>query len=156
NRRRKRIRHEWALQALSIHERRTHVLVPPELPPRNPAQPAVFLDIEGDADAPSYYLVGALVVADGQVTQHSFWADQGDEEEIIWRRFLDLAAGLPDCNLFHYGSYETTFLRRMGERYPGYKPEVAGRLRARATNVLGLIHGHVHFPVLSNGLKDVA
>jgi len=32
NRRRKRLRHEWALQALLIRERGTHVLEPPELP----------------------------------------------------------------------------------------------------------------------------
>lgn len=44
----------------------------------------------------------------------------------------------------------------MGQRYPIYKPAIAALLRERATNVLGLIHGHVHFPTLSNGLKDIA
>jgi predicted RecB family nuclease len=156
SRRRKRLRHEWALQALSIRERRTHVLVPLELPPREPTLDALFLDVEGDADAGSYYLVGVLQVTDGRVTQHSFWADQSDHEEKIWRRLLDLVEGLPRFVLFHYGSYETTFLRRMEQRYPSHKPEVIARLRARATNVLGLVYGHVHFPALSNGLKDVA
>jgi predicted RecB family nuclease len=156
NRRRKRLLHEWSLQALSLREHRTHVLVPLELPPRHAAQPALFLDVEGDADAASYYLVGVLVVADGKITQHSFWANHGDEEESIWRGLLDVAVGFADFRLFHYGSYETTFLRRMSERYPSHRTELAVRLCERATNVLGLIHGHVHFPALSNGLKDIA
>jgi hypothetical protein len=44
----------------------------------------------------------------------------------------------------------------MGQRYPAYKPAIAAGLLESATNVLGLIYGHVHFPTLSNGLKDIA
>jgi predicted RecB family nuclease len=156
NRRRKRVRHEWALQALSIREKRTHVLVPLELPSRDPAQHVLFLDVEGDTEANSYYLVGVLQVSAARIARHSFWADCPGQEETIWQRLVDLADNLADFRIFHYGSYETTFLRRMGQRYPTYKPAIAARLRERATNVLGLIHGHVHFPTLSNGLKDIA
>ena len=156
NRRRKRVRHEWALQALSIREKRTHVLVSPQLPSRDPAQHVLFLDVEGDIDANSYYLIGVLQVSAAGIAQHSFWADSPEQEEIIWKHLVDVAGGLADFRIFHYGSYETTFLRRMGRRYPAYKPAVAARLRECATNVLGLIHGHVHFPTLSNGLKDIA
>ncbi|MGD0291655.1 MAG: TM0106 family RecB-like putative nuclease [Candidatus Binataceae bacterium] len=156
NRRRKRIRHEWALQALSIREKLTHVLVPLELPSRDPAEHLLFLDIEGDTEANSYYLVGVLLVSAAGTAQHSFWADSPEQEETIWQRLVDLAEGLADFRVFHYGSYETTFFRRMRQRYPAYKPAIAARLRERATNALGLIHGHVHFPTLSNGLKDIA
>ncbi len=154
NRRRKRIRHEWALQALSIREKRTHVLVPLELSTTKAATPILFLDIEGDTANSFYYLIGALEASGG--VHHSFWADSSEQEEDIWRRFVDLVEHLGDCTIFHYGSYETVFLRRMIQRYPTYKPTVAAQLRERAVNVLGLIHGHVHFPTLSNGLKDVA
>ncbi|HVG37326.1 MAG TPA: TM0106 family RecB-like putative nuclease, partial [Thermoplasmata archaeon] len=156
NRRRKRLRHEWSLQALSIREKRTHVLVPLELPSRDPGEQVLFLDVEGDTAASSYYLVGVLQVSAAGTAQHSFWADSPEQEETIWQRLVDLAEGLADFRIFHYGSYETTFLRRMGQRYSAYKPAIAARLRERATNVLGLIHGHVHFPTLSNGLKDIA
>lgn len=156
NRRRKRVRHEWALQALSIREKRTHVLVPLELPQRDPAQHVLFLDVEGDTEANSYYLIGVLQVSAAGIARHSFWADSPEQEETIWQHLVDLAEGLADFRIFHYGSYETTFLRRMGQRYPAYKPAIAALLRERATNVLGLIHGHVHFPTLSNGLKDIA
>jgi uncharacterized protein YprB with RNaseH-like and TPR domain len=156
NRRRKRLRHEWSLQALSIREKRTHVLVPLELPSRDPGEQVLFLDVEGDTAASSYYLVGVLQVSAAGTAQHSFWADSPEQEETIWQRLVDLAEGLADFRIFHYGSYETTFLRRMGQRYSAYKPAIAARLRERATNVLGLIHGHAHFPTLSNGLKDIA
>ena len=156
NRRRKRLRHEWSLQALSIREKRTHVLVPLELLSRDPREQVLFLDVEGDTAASSYYLVGVLQVSAAWTAQHSFWADSPEQEETIWQRLVDLAEGLADFRIFHYGSYETTFLRRMGQRYSAYKPAIAARLRERATNVLGLIHGHVHFPTLSNGLKDIA
>lgn len=154
NRRRKRIRHEWALQALSIREKRTHVLVPPELPTRGTATPIIYLDVEGDTASNSYYLIGALEASGA--AHHSFWADSSEKKEDIWRRLVDLVERLGNCTLFHYGSYETVFLRRMIQRYPAYKPAVAAQLRERAVNVLALIHGHVHFPTLSNGLKDVA
>jgi len=97
-----------------------------------------------------------LQLSDAGTAQHSFWADSPEQEETIWQRLVDLAEGLADFRIFHYGSYETTFLRRMGQRYSAYKPAIAARLRERATNVLGLIHGHVHFPTLSNRLKDIA
>lgn len=156
NRRRKRVRHEWALQALSIREKRTHVLVPLELPSQDPAQHILFLDVEGNTEASSYYLIGVLQVSAAGIARHSFWADSPEQEETIWQQLVDLAEGLADFRIFHYGSYETTFLRRMGQRYPAYKPAIAARLHERSINVLGLIHGHVHFPTLSNGLKDIA
>jgi predicted RecB family nuclease len=119
NRRRKRIRHEWALQALSIREKRTHVLVPVALPSRDPVEQVLFLDVEGNTEANSYYLVGVLQVSVAVTAQHSFWADSLEQEETIWQRLVDLAKGLADFRIFHYGSYETTFLRRMGAAVPG-------------------------------------
>jgi predicted RecB family nuclease len=153
-RHRKRLRHEWALQALSIREKVIHVLVPLELPEL--AEHLLFLDVEGDAEANSYYLIGVLLVSAAGAAQHSFWADSPEHEETIWQHFVDIAEGLPHFRVFHYGSYEMTFLRRMGQKYPAYKPAVAARLRECATNALGLIYGHVHFPTFSNGLKDIA
>jgi hypothetical protein len=63
---------------------------------RASARPALFLDIEGDVDAASYYLIGVLTVANGKATQKSFWAKHCDEEEIIWRRFLRGGLGNQD------------------------------------------------------------
>lgn len=155
-RRRKRIRHEWALQALSIREKRTHVLAPLDLPLRDTSTSVLFLDVEGDTDNNSYYLIGVFEVSAAQTNHHSFWAHSSEQEEDIWKKLVDLVEHLGNFTLFHYGSYETVFLRRMAQRYSAYKPAIAARLRERAVNALGLIHGRVHFPTLSNGLKEVA
>jgi len=60
-----------------------------------------------------------------------------------------------DFVLYHYGSYDARFLRRMGRRHGG-DPALLGRLAARSVNVLALIHGRVFFPVHGNDLKSVA
>ena len=155
-RRRRRIRHEWSLQALSIREKRTHVFGAVDLPSRSAGAIALFLDVEGDPDSDRYYLVGVRFASANGTTQFSFWADLAEQERVVWQQLLDLLEGLPDYTLFHYGSYETRFIRRMEKRYSSYKPDISARLRERATNVLALIHGWIHFPTLSNGLKDIA
>ena len=55
--------------------------------------------------------------------------------------------------LFHYGSYEKTFLKRM--RKVVKRKRLVDRVLAKAVNVLSVIHAHVYFPTFSNGLKDV-
>ena len=78
--------HHAALQALAIRDAKTYVLGKPEVPDR-PTR--VYLDLEGDADAASVYLLGALVVKGGAATMHSFWADGprrgGGSSASCWR-----------------------------------------------------------------------
>ena len=59
--------------------------------------------------------------------------------------------------LIHYGSYETAFLRRMGERH-GKPPEGSAAAKAikAAVNLLSVIFAQVYFPTFSNGLKEIA
>src|SRR5262249_21148594 len=60
-----------------------------------------------------------------------------------------------DFALFHYGSYEAQFLRRMERRHGG-DPGLIAQIKARCVNVLSAIHAQVYFPVYSNDLKSVA
>ena len=74
----------------------------------------------------------------------------------MWDAFLAVIRGLgEEFVLFHYGSYESRFLRRMADRYGG-DPEVIARLGSRGVNILSVIHGRVYFPVHANDLKSVA
>jgi transposase-like protein len=59
--------------------------------------------------------------------------------------------------LIHYGSLETTFLKRMCTRY-GDPPEGSSAARAvtSSVNLLSVIFAQVYFPGFSNGLKDAA
>ena len=57
----------------------------------------------------------------------------------------------------HYGSYETTFLKRMGERH-GEPPEASTltEIVRSGVNLLSHIFAQVYFSGFSNGLKDTA
>jgi predicted RecB family nuclease len=144
--------HYLALQALSIRENRIHIHGNPLLPE---AKSRIYLDIEGLPDSDFYYLIGALVVSDGQETFHGFWADQKSDEPIIFTQFIETVCQLDDFRVLHYGAYETIALRRIKARLPEYLHPKIDKILERATNVLSVIHPHIYFPTYSNGLKDI-
>jgi predicted RecB family nuclease len=152
--REKRERYHHALKALAIRENKIHVIGTPEL--KIDGTP-VYLDVEGLPDRDFYYLIGIRVQAAGKVVQHSFWADGKEDERKIWTDFLAILAEQADPVLIHYGSFETTFLKRMCARY-GEPSERSSAARAVASpvNLLSIIFAQIYFPCNSNGLKDVA
>lgn len=144
--------HYLALQALSIRENKIHVHGNPQLPE---STSRVYFDIEGLPDSDFYYLIGALVIADGQETFHTFWADQKSDESSIFIRFADVVSQLPDLRLLHYGTYEAAALKRMKARLPGSLHPKIDFILERATNAMSVIRPHTYFPTYSNGLKDI-
>jgi predicted RecB family nuclease len=141
--------HHSALQALAIRDRKTYVLGKPEVPDR-PVR--VYLDLEGDANGSCAYLAGALVVKGGVGTMHSFWVDQTLDEERLLCGLLEVVEG-QDFVLFHFGSYERRFLKRM--RRQARRKGPVDRLLTNAVDVLSLIRSNVYFPVHANGLKEI-
>jgi predicted RecB family nuclease len=146
-------RHDHALQALAVREKKIYIARRPRLPD---GKVRAYLDVEGLPDRDFYYLIG-LSVEDGDcVRGSSFWADREADERGIWDAFLGAIRGLGrDYTLYHYGSYEARFLERMRERYGG-DPETLARLEAAAVNALSAIHARVYFPTYANDLKSVA
>ena len=142
-----------SLRALAIRENKIHAV--DILDPKLDGTP-VYLDVEGLPDRDFYYLIGIRVETGGAV-QHSFWADNEDEEKLIWREFLDALSRIPDPRLVHFGSYETVFLKRMRQRH-GEPPKglTADNAIEHAVNLLSLIFAHIYFPTYSNGLKEIA
>ena len=150
----KRERYHHSLKALAIRERKIHIVGSPELKIKGTP---VFLDVEGLPDRDFYYLIGIRGTTAQGVVQHSLWADSSDEEKRIWTEFLGGLSRIENPALIHYGRFETTFLKRMCQRY-GEPPEgsVAFKAIATAVNVLSVIYAQVYFPAYSNGLKAVA
>ncbi len=138
------------LKALSIREQKTHIANNPRLDIKGTP---VFLDVEGIPDRDFYYLIGLRV----QNRQHSLWAKNTADEEKIWRNFLDILSNIENPALVHYGSFETTFLKRMCERY-GAPPEnsVTAKALKSAVNLLSVIFAQIYFPTYSNSLKEIA
>jgi predicted RecB family nuclease len=141
-----------ALQALAIREKTVFIHGSPKIPT---SKAQVYLDIEGIPDSDSYYLIGALIVSEGQETFQSFWAAEASQESEIFVQFAEAVANLPDSQILHFGDYETVALRRIKARLPeSLRPKIDAILE-RMTNVLSVIHPHVYFPTYSNGLKDI-
>ena len=142
--------HYFALQAAAIRDKKVYVLKPPVLPA---SAVQIYLDIEGDQDRSFVYLLGMLIVANGVESWQSFWAENRAQELQLFRYLLDAVRNYDDIALFHYGSYETSFFRRMGKAR--CNETSATKLLGCSCNILSVIHSHVYFPVYSNGLKDV-
>ena len=107
-------KYSHALRALALRERKIYVAGKPALKLQgNP----VYLDVEGVPDRDFYYLIGLRVKSGEAYVQHAFWANALSEEHEMWAAFLQTLAQIDHPQLIHYGSYETTFLKRMQARY---------------------------------------
>jgi len=150
----KREKYHHSLKALAIRENKIHIVGSPEL--KIEGTP-VYLDVEGLPDRDFYYLIGVRIGNGASAVQRSLWANGVRDEGRIWRELLGILETVERPVLIHYGSYETTFLRRMSERY-GKPPEgsmVAATIEA-AVNLLSVIFAQVYYPCHSNGLKEIA
>jgi len=79
------------------------------------------------------------------------------DEERVWYSFLDILSAINRPVLIHYGSFETTFLKRMCERYGGPPADSAvAKAISTSVNILSLIFAQVYFPTYSNGLKEIS
>lgn len=146
------LKHHHSLNALAIRTQTIYIAGKPELPT---AMTRVYLDVEGIPDENFYYLIG-LVIDDGKsISSHSFWANDKSEEKIIWGLFLEKMGEFNEFVLFHYGSYETKFLKFMGAQYGG-RSALLEKIESRSFNVLSAIYGKIYFPTYSNDLKSVA
>ena len=149
-RRRRRAAHpphfDLEIQALAIRTGKIYIQTVPEI---QKSDIELFLDIEGVPDRQFSYLVGLLVRDHDAVTHHAFWADTIDEEESIWRMFVEKAEEYPDAPIYHYGSYEIRAIESLAKRF-GTDVKC---LSKRLVNLNSQVYGKVYFPVRSNSLK---
>jgi predicted RecB family nuclease len=146
-------KHHYSLRALALRENKIHAVGTPG--PNLDGTP-VFLDVEGLPDRDIYYLIGIRIQAAEGSVQHSFWADDAQEEKQIWDNFLSVLSQISSPQLIHYGNYETTFLKLMCKRYgrpPADSP--ASTAIDQAVNLLSFIYAQIYFPTYSNGLKEI-
>src|SRR5205814_462226 len=102
------------IQALAIRTGKIYIQTVPEI---QKTDIELFLDIEGIPDRQVAYLVGLLVRDHEAVMHHAFWADRIEEEESIWRMFIEKAEEYPDAPIYHYGSYEVRAIESLGNRF---------------------------------------
>jgi len=143
-----------ALQALAIRERKVFVYKKAKIP-SSPVK--VYMDIEADPDRDFVYLIGMLCAdQEDYVRQYSFWADSQKEQSVIAEKFLNAISKFNDFTLFHYGSYETRFLKSLNRLLPAEYENLLDALLRKSVNVLALIYENIYFPVYENSLKSIA
>jgi predicted RecB family nuclease len=134
------------IQALAIRTGKIYVQTIPEI---QRTDIELFLDIEGVPDQQFSYLIGLLTCDHEAITHHSFWADTMDDENLIWRKFVEKANEYPDAPIYHYGSYEVRVFESLAKRF-GLDVTCIGK---RLVNLNSQVYGKVYFPVRSNSLK---
>jgi predicted RecB family nuclease len=145
-------KHDHALQAVALRDKKVYVLDSPTVPR---TATALYLDIEGVPDRNFDYLIGLVAVVDDCTTAYAFWADDPNQEKAIWNACAQVINSFEDYTLYHYGRYEMRFLDRMRRLADVEEATAIDRIRARSCNVLASIYSHIYFPVRSNGLKDI-
>ncbi|MDZ4854292.1 MAG: TM0106 family RecB-like putative nuclease [Nitrospirota bacterium] len=133
----KREQYHHSLKALAIREQKIHIVGSPELKVEGTP---VFLDVEGLPDRDFYYLIGIRITTVQGAVQHSLWADSADEEKRIWADFLNILSEIENPVLVHYGSFETTFLKRMSDRHAApLEGSAVARTIKSSINLLSII-----------------
>ncbi|MCP5361457.1 MAG: IS66 family transposase [Hyphomicrobiales bacterium] len=145
-------KYHHSLKALAMRENKIHVIGNPAL---EISGTRIFIDVEGIPDRDFYYLIGIRIESAEKIDAHSFWADSQAHERDMWHQFISVLSKWENATLIHYGSYESTFFRRMIERY-GCDETLAERLTNDSVNLLSKIYAKVYFPGYTNGLKEIA
>jgi len=143
--------HSQPLQAMAIRDKTVFIRKKPDMP-STPAR--MYLDVEGLPDRGMYYLIGLRFEQGDNCSTDQFWADTQQDQEKIWRRFLDAVAAESQCPIFHFGSYERKFVEQMYRRFGGASQAQA--LASRLFDIHSAIRTNIFFPTYSNGLKDVS
>jgi predicted RecB family nuclease len=138
--------HDFEVQALAIRTGKIYIQTVPEI---QRSDTELFLDIEGVPDQQFSYLIGLLIRDHQAITHHAFWADTMEEEESIWRIFVEKANEYPDAPIYHYGSYEVRAIESLAKRFGLDVTDICKRL----VNLNSQVYGKVYFPVRSNSLK---
>jgi len=135
----------WELKALAIRERKTFVI---EAPGFVNSDTAIYLDFEGTLDENQIYLIGVLIVKDGQSNENlTFWSAHKEQEEAIFKSLFNLLHQYPDAPVYHYGSYESKALKQVVKQWTA--------IEQRMVNLLGYLRTHVYPPTYGNGLKEL-
>ena len=102
-----------------------------------PSDGDIFFDIEGDPFVGTgglEYLLGWVVVEDGEIVRHSRWAANATEERAAFEAFIDEAMARwsihPDLHIYHFAPYEVSAVTRLMGRYATREAEVDRMLRA--------------------------
>ena len=134
-------KHDPRLRALAIQKKQAHAILPDRV---SIAGSPIYIDVEGIPGDETYYLIGMRHQHRKRWIEKSFWADNAQQEEKIWRDFLRQLSSINNPQLVHYGNYENTFIARMQQRYPSAINDFPGLTTAisETTNIIKSIENN--------------
>ena len=141
--------HFRSLKALAIREKKIYIFDKPQL---HNARVSIYLDFEGDPDQDFDYLIGVLVAENNITNFFSYWADDQEEEETIFKRLFSMIAQYKEYYIYHFGNYEKKHIERISKKFDFSTNIVIDHL----VDVFSVIHKSIYFPTYSNKLKDIA
>lgn len=122
----------------------------------------IFLDLEG-TDQPGHmdefaqvdYLIGVLISKDGKEEYRPFIAHRIQDEEMMFREFIEFMQRQRDYVIYHWHNYEYWHIKKLGERY-NLTEEIETTVIPHMIDLHNMATKAYVFPTYSNGLKDVA
>jgi predicted RecB family nuclease len=116
----------------------------------------IYFDIESDPMRDIDYLLGYLVKnKKGEVKYNYFLANGKEDEEKIWKKFLDFLAGLENFVIYHYAFYERTVFDRLALRY-GAPLVLVDKFKDNTIDLHSKLVESAVLPLYFYSLKDVA
>jgi predicted RecB family nuclease len=157
------------LQAQSLIDGKLKWLAKPNLPD---APLKIFFDIEGDPLLQIQYMFGFWIAGDsefkyaqiGHVRKHPtenryflyFLAEDPEEEETLWKKFLAWLEVLPEDNytVFHYANYEKCWTKKLADKYGSSRK--FQQFHSRLFDLENVRKKSVIFPLYFYSIKDIA
>lgn len=141
--------------AKAFVEKKPQVMDTPKLPN---SDIELYLDFEGTDDMQMEegmvkvdYLIGVLKREKGEVSFHPFVSESLQGEKQMLDEFLEFIKRYPQAVIYHYGPYEKTHMRGLGEKYKIDMSHVTKKM----VDILYVVRRCVAFPTLGNSLKDI-
>ena len=144
---------EWALKALALREKKTHIK---KIPKFQYSEIEAFLDFEGLPDENIIYLIGLIVIKNHREKKYSFWADSEKDEEKIFLQLFEVLLTLKNFTIYHYGSFEILSLKRFNKKSNNRYEEELNFILKHSVNILSFFSLNVYPPTYTNELKDIA
>ena len=151
---------DWQFdKILRFHNQANVLLTNEPMILKRPEFPAVateiYFDIESDPTEEIDYLLGVLVTGKSRTEYKAFLAKDKQDEERIWREFLNFIEGLDAFVIYHYSYYERQVFDRFGGEY-GISKALEDKFHGNAVDLLKITTESVVLPLYFYSLKDVA
>lgn len=145
---------KWILQARSLLEDKPIILAKSRFQEK---RYEIFFDIEGETKLGIDYLYG-MIVRDNETNSQKycgFYSDKPEDEEGIWKAFLEELRKYDDFIIYYYTSYEVSSLKRMKNLY-GCDEDLFNKIMDNFVDLFPILIRNVVLPIYSYSIKPVA